>query len=59
LSPKDPSLNNRFTLDKASCEKGIKVSDAEVAVLNIHPNAFHDERSYTFEKWSDCSGSDP
>jgi hypothetical protein len=35
-------------LDKASYEKGIKVSDTEMAALNIHPNAFHGEWNYTF-----------
>jgi DNA-binding phage protein len=35
-------------LDKASYEKGIKVSDTEMAALNIHPDAFHGEWNYTF-----------
>ena len=35
-------------LDSATYEKGIKVSDAEMAALNIHPNAFHSEWNYTF-----------
>jgi hypothetical protein len=36
-------------LDKASYEKGIKVSDTEMAALNIHPDAFHGEWNYTFQ----------
>ncbi len=35
-------------LDEASYEKGIKVSDTEMAALNIHPDAFHGEWNYTF-----------
>ena len=36
-------------LDKASYEKGIKVSDTEMAALNLHPDAFHGEWNYTFQ----------
>ena len=38
-------------LDKASYEKGIKVSDTEMAALNIHPDTFHGEWNYTFRPW--------
>ncbi len=34
-------------LDTNTYEKGIKVSDAEMARLNIHPAAFHGEWNYT------------
>jgi hypothetical protein len=30
-------------LDESNCAKGVKVTDAEVAALNIQPAAFHDE----------------
>jgi hypothetical protein len=35
-------------LDGASYEKGIKVSDAEMAALNLQPDAFHGEWNYMF-----------
>jgi len=34
-------------LDENDYEKGIKVSDAEMATLNIKPDAFHGEWTYT------------
>jgi Rhodopirellula transposase DDE domain len=34
-------------LDASAYEKGIKVSDAEMATLNIQPANFHDEWNYT------------
>jgi hypothetical protein len=36
-------------LDGSIYEKGIKVSDAEMASLNIHPASFHGEWNYTIE----------
>jgi hypothetical protein len=41
-------LNVACRLDKSSYEKGIKVTDAEMASLNIHPANFHGEWNYTF-----------
>ena len=35
-------------LDSATYEKGIKVSDVEMAALNIQPDTFHGEWNYTF-----------
>ncbi len=35
-------------LDGASYEKGIKVSDVEMAALNLQPDAFHGEWNYMF-----------
>ena len=35
-------------LDHTSYEKGIKVSNAEMAALNIQPDTFHGEWNYTF-----------
>ena len=35
-------------LDTNSYEKGIKVSDADIASLNIQPANFHGEWNYTF-----------
>jgi hypothetical protein len=35
-------------IDASAYEKGIKVSDAEMAVLNIQPANFHGEWNYTF-----------
>ena len=35
-------------IDACAYEKGIKVSDAEMAALNIHPANFHGEWNYTF-----------
>lgn len=32
---------------RLTCEQGIKVSDAEMARLNIHPAAFHGEWNHT------------
>ena len=36
-------------LDKASYEKGIKVSNAEMAALHLQPDTFHGEWNYTFQ----------
>jgi len=35
-------------IDASAYEKGIKVSDAEMAALNIQPANFHGEWNYTF-----------
>ena len=34
-------------LDKASYEKGIKVSDQQMATLNLNTDTFHPEWNYT------------
>ena len=34
-------------LDANTCEKGIKVSDDEMASLNVKPDSFHGESNYT------------
>jgi hypothetical protein len=34
-------------LDRGEYEKGIKISDAELAAVNIERDAFHRERNYT------------
>jgi hypothetical protein len=41
-------LNVACRLDESSYQKGIKVSDAEMASLNIQPANFHGEWNYTF-----------
>jgi transposase len=43
----DGGLTVACRLDTNTYEKGIKVSDAEMARLNIHPAAFHGEWNYT------------
>ena len=51
-----PIANTRTTtgltiacrIDAGDYEKGIKVSDAEMAALNIQPASFHGEWNYTF-----------
>ncbi|MDB5402035.1 MAG: hypothetical protein JWQ55_4053, partial [Rhodopila sp.] len=41
-------LTVQCRLDRNAYEKGIKVSDAEMARLNIKPADFHGEWNYTF-----------
>jgi len=41
-------LTVQCRIDQTAYEKGIKVSDAEMATLNIRPADFHGERNYTF-----------
>ena len=43
----DTGLTVTCQLDGATYEKGIKVSDAEMASLNIQPASFHGEWNYT------------
>jgi hypothetical protein len=40
-------LTVRCRLDQNAYDKGIKVSDAEMAKLNITPASFHGEWNYT------------
>ena len=40
-------LEVRCELDERYYEKGQKVSDAEMATINIHPHEFHGEWNYT------------
>ena len=42
-------LNVKAEIDHASYPAGIKVTDAEMAALNISPHEFHGEWNYTFE----------
>jgi hypothetical protein len=44
----DTGLTVACQLDANTYEKGIKVSDAEMAALNIKPAEFHGEWNYTF-----------
>jgi hypothetical protein len=44
----DTGLTVACRLDDTTYEKGIKVSDAEMAALNIQPADFHGEWNYTF-----------
>jgi hypothetical protein len=44
----DTGLTVACRLDDTTYEKGIKVSDAEMATLNIQPGDFHGEWNYTF-----------
>jgi len=44
----DTGLTVACQLDANTYEKGIKVSDAEMAALNIQPAEFHGEWNYTF-----------
>lgn len=41
-------LSVQCRLDQTTYEKGIKVSDAEMAQLKITPDHFHGEWNYTF-----------
>ena len=43
----DTGLAVACQLDANAYEKGIKVSDAEMASLNIKPDSFHGEWNYT------------
>ena len=43
----DTGLTVACRLDENDYEKGIKVTDAEMAALNIQPAAFHGEWNYT------------
>ena len=42
-------LTVRCELDANTYEKGVKVSDAEMAALNIEGDAFHSEWNYTIK----------
>jgi hypothetical protein len=44
----DTGLTVACRLDANTYEKGIKVSDTEMAALNIQPDEFHGEWNYTF-----------
>ena len=44
----DTGLTVACRLDDNTYQKGIKVSDAEMAALNIRPANFHGEWNYTF-----------
>jgi hypothetical protein len=44
----DTGLTVACRLDDNTYQKGIKVSDAEMAALNIQPANFHGEWNYTF-----------
>ena len=44
----DTGLTVACQLDANTYEKGIKISDAEMAALNIQPAEFHGEWNYTF-----------
>ena len=44
----DTGLTVTCRLDDNTYQKGIKVSDAEMAALNIRPANFHGEWNYTF-----------
>ena len=43
----DTGLTVACQLDANAYEKGIKVSDAEMASLNLKPDSFHGEWNYT------------
>ena len=43
----DTGLTVACQLDDTVYEKGVKVSDAEMASLNVTPAAFHGEWNYT------------
>jgi hypothetical protein len=50
----DTGLTVTCQLDGATYEKGIKISDAEMASLNIRPNSFQGEWNYTIApRWPD------
>jgi len=42
-----PGLTVQGRLDRGAYPKGIKVSDAEMATLNLQPAAFHGDWNYT------------
>ena len=39
----------RCAMDERTYEKGRKVSDAEIARVNLHPHEFHGECNYTIK----------
>ena len=41
-------LTVQCRLDRSACAKGVKVSDAEMATLNLQPAALHGDWNYTF-----------
>jgi hypothetical protein len=47
-TPTRTGLTVACRIDASAYEKGIKVSDAEMAALNIQPANFHGEWNYTF-----------
>jgi Rhodopirellula transposase DDE domain len=50
----DTGLTVACRLDDCDYTKGIKVTDAEMAALNIQPADFHGEWNYTIaSKWPD------
>ena len=53
----DKGLTVRCELDDAAYQKGIKVSDAEMAAINIVRDAFHGEWNYTIRPDNRSSGA--
>ena len=53
----DKGLTVRCGLDDAAYQKGIKVSDAEMAAINIVRDAFHGEWNYTIRPDNRSSGA--
>jgi len=45
----DTGLTVGCRLDTNICDKGIRVTDAEMASLNLHPVSFHGEWNYTIK----------
>ena len=53
----DKGLTVRCELDDAAYQKGIKVSDAEMATINIVRDAFHGEWNYTISPGNRSNGA--
>jgi thioredoxin reductase (NADPH) len=47
LAPQVQRLNRRLSVDSNAYEKGIKISDEEMASLMVKPDSFHGEWNYT------------
>jgi hypothetical protein len=45
----ESGLRVRCDLDHGRYPKGVKVSDAQLASLNLHPDTFHGEWNYTIQ----------
>ncbi len=43
------SIGSSARLDESVYEGGIKVSDADLAAVNLHPDPFHGESNYTIK----------
>ncbi|MBI2424382.1 MAG: hypothetical protein HYV27_16240 [Candidatus Hydrogenedentes bacterium] len=53
----EKGLEAHCELDENTCEKARKISNAEMAAINIHPHEFHGEWNYTIHANSSAKRS--